>query len=178
MAKILVFCVLFLFIWPPLNLDSLSTTKKLHHSPLSLSAHSSSIQYPDNKKFLLFIIDFDDFMCMNCLESFLSFCHSIPPHILDEIAWGILVLDQDNKNKQVKMTLKIAQKKLRGFINVHRIPFPILIDTHNMFHSSAREGTALLVFDNQERSISRCLFPLSKEESERIMTLLLKDNNH
>ncbi len=179
MAKNLIIGAMFLLFCSQSFLGFASTpTLNKCHSLMSLSAHPYQTEFPENKKLLLFIIDFDDFMCMNCLESFLSFCHSIPPHILDEKAWGILVLEQDINEKQAKRTLKIAQKKLRGFINANRIPFPILIDTHNLFHSLAKEGTAILVFDTQMRAISRCLFPLKKEESERIMTLLLNDKNH
>jgi hypothetical protein len=144
------------------------------YSLIALSPRSCQITFPQNKKLLLIIIDFDDFMCLTCLESFLSFCRSVPPHILEENAWGILVLNPDNSKNQDKTRLKIAQKKLRGFMDTHRIPFPILIDSQNVFPSLAKEGSGLLFLDDQIRSVFRCIFPLSKEESERILSLLLQ----
>lgn len=179
MAKNLVFGTLALwFLFPP-GMPLTSPKNQLYDSPMFLSAYQSNfvsdIQYPENKKLLLLIIDFDDFMCMNCLESFLSFCHSIPSHILNEIAWGILVLNHDYKETRAKTTVKIAQAKLRGFRSAHRIPFPILIDTNHMFHYLTREGSSLIVMDNQARSISRLAFPLKNEEFERIRMLLLNN---
>jgi len=139
-------------------------------SPSSLSArrHTS-----ENTKLLLLIIDFDDFMCMNCLESFLSFCFSLPPSVLEENTWGILALEKDKNEKEAERTLKIAQKKLQGFIHAHQIPFPILIDSQHRFQSLAQNGTALLLFEKQRNSFAQFFFPLKKDDAERIKAILL-----
>jgi hypothetical protein len=115
---------------------------------------------------------------MNCLESFLSFCHSIPPHILEENAWAVLVIDRGNNEEQAQTTLKIAQKKLRGFVRTHRIPFPIIIDVHNTFHPLANKGTVVFVFDQRKRSVSLWKFPLSRAESEKIIAIVLDNEDH
>lgn len=179
--KIIFGTLTLLFLFLP-SLQYASTIDQLHQSPMLLSAFlsdlTSNIKCPENTIVLLIIIDFDDFMCMNCLKSFHSFCRSIPSHILNKIAWGILVFDHDNNTARARSTLKIAQTKLRGFQSAYRIPFPILIDTTHMFYNLAREGTSLIVMDTQAKSIFRFVFPMKSEEFERIKMLLLDSKNH
>lgn len=154
------------------------TAASIVHSICSLFSHTSFFLHAnhskihENRKLLLLIIDFDDFMCMNCLDSFLSFCFSLPPSILRENTWGILVLGKEINEKQQERSLKIAQKKLRGFIQTHQIPFPIFIDSQHQFHSLALKGTSFLILETGGSSFTLFSFPLKKEESERIKELL------
>jgi len=134
-------------------------------SPSSLSArrHTS-----ENTKLLLLIIDFDDFMCMNCLESFLAFCQSMPGSILEDIAWGILIIDSTTSQTGVIHSVKIARKKLKGFVEANGIPFPILVDQHQIFEQFKKKGTAVLTFDKTNGSILEYRFPLNEEQISEI----------
>jgi len=168
-----------LFLYLPNFLGSASTLPfDKCHSLGSPSLRPRQMVTLQNKNLLLILLDFDDFMCMNCLDSFLSFYRSIPPPILEENAWAVLVIDPGNTEKQAQTTLKIAQKKLRGFVKTHRIPFPIIIDAHNTFKPLAKNGTSVYVFDHRMRSVSLWTFPLSRSETDEILSLLLDNDGH
>jgi hypothetical protein len=170
MAKHLVFstALLLLCVQPFLGLASIPTLSK-RHSLMFLSARSNHLYYhkievPQDRKLLLFVFDFNDFMCLNCLESFLTFCHSIPPHILEENTWGILTIESAIKKSGIKDSVKIARTKLRGFMLANRIKFPIFIDEYQIFRKFERKGTMILLFDGTNKILKEYIFPLSRNQ--------------
>jgi hypothetical protein len=142
------------------------------HSLMSSYAQSYQIEFPQNKKLLLIIFDFNDFMCMNCLESFLTFCHLLPPHIMEENAWGILMIESAIKKSGMKDAVKIATTKLRGFVMANRIKFPIFIDEYQIFQQFEKKGTAVLLFDGTNNFLKEYIFPLSKDQIEEIQKIV------
>ncbi len=124
---------------------------------------------------LLFIIDFNDFMCMSCLDSFLTFCQSFPSGYFAGRAWGILVLASKDETLDKKNTAQIAEKKLRGFITANRIEFPITIDHNQVFHSFVPKGTALVIIDTERDKIMRYNFPINSVDSQNIREMILKN---
>jgi hypothetical protein len=170
MAKHLVFsaALLLLCVQPFLGFVSIPSLNN-RHSLVFLSARSKNlsthkIEVPQDRKLLLFVLNFNDFMCLNCLESFLTFCHSIPPHILEENAWGILSIESAIKKSGVKDSVKIARTKLRGFVLANRIKFPIFIDEHQVFPQFENKGTVVLLFDGTNNIIKEYIFPLSRTQ--------------
>jgi hypothetical protein len=111
---------------------------------------------------------------MSCLDSFLSFCQSIPLRYLEENTWGILVLAREDGTHDVKKVTFIAEKKLRGFISANSIPFPIIIDHNRVFHALASEGTALIVIDAAGRNVVKYSFPLGRADLNNIHQFFLK----
>jgi hypothetical protein len=152
--------LLLLYSQPFLGFASAPALNK-RHSLMFLSASSNQIEVPHDRKLLLFVFDFNDFMCMNCLESFLTFCNSIPPHILEENAWGILTIESAIKKSGLKNSVKIARTKLRGFMLANRIKFPIFIDEYQIFHQFEKKGSAVLLFDGSNNILKEYTFPLS-----------------
>jgi hypothetical protein len=142
---------------------------------LSSELASGTSRRQQNRILLVFIIDFKDFMCMSCLDSFLSFCRSIPDRCLEENAWGICVPDCKDKKSDTKKTAQIAEKKIRGFISANSIPFPIIIDHDRVFHSFAANGTALFVIDATGKTIMKCNFPIKMSDAQNIREILLKN---
>ena len=130
------------------------------------------IEFTQDKKLLLFILDFNDFMCMNCLRSFLSFCHSIPPHIQEENAWGILTIESASSEVGSMDSVRIAKTKLRGFMKANRIKFPIFVDEHQVFRQSERKGSSVVLFDGTNNILKEYIFPLSKDDSAEILRIL------
>lgn len=129
----------------------------------------------ENEFLLLFIINFDDFMCMSCLDSFLSFCQVIPPRLLENKAWGILVQGNEDATHTVEKTAQIAEKKLRGFIAANNIKFPIVIDYNQVFHPLTVEGTALVIIHSERKKILRFNFPIKSSDAEKILGILLRN---
>jgi hypothetical protein len=109
---------------------------------------------------------------MNCLESFLAFCHSIPPHILEENAWGILVIESAIKKSGLRDSVKIARTKLRGFMLANRIKFPIFIDEFQIFRQFEKKGTAVLLFDGSNNILKEYIFPLNRNQIDEIQEVV------
>jgi hypothetical protein len=122
------------------------------------------------RKLLLFVLDFQDFSCMTCLDSFLALCRQLPLRTKTQNTWGILVLK--NTENDGNSRVQIAEKKLRGFIQANRIDFPILTDKDHCFERLTQEGSAILLFDGSSKSIRRYHFPLGGYQFEEIFEIL------
>ena len=125
-----------------------------------------------DKKLLLFILDFQDFSCMTCLDSFLGLYQQLPFRFKTSKTWGILVMKKSEKeeNKQ----LWIAEKKLRGFIRANQITFPFLVDRHRIFSELANKESGVLLFDENQNVVFRYDFPLTGEQFEEIFVNLME----
>jgi len=123
-----------------------------------------------DKKLLLFILDFQDFSCMTCLDSFLGLYRQLPYRFKTSNAWGILVVRKSEK--QDNRQFWIAEKKLRGFIQANQITFPVLMDRSRFFGGSGKEGSSVLLFDGIRNSVDRYDFPLTGYQFEEIFEIL------
>lgn len=126
------------------------------------------------QSFLIYIIDFNDFMCMSCLNSFLEFYHILPPPFQSDRSVGILVDDHQYHQKNRSTSQKIMKKKLSGFIKANRIGFPIYIDSSESFKSLTAKGTKVIVFSGGLDSSKTYTFPLSSQEREEIFETLFQ----
>jgi hypothetical protein len=175
MAKHVIFCaVIFLLCCIPIIGFASTPAPHKCHSLMCLYPRCATIdfEFAQDKKLLLFILDFNDFMCMNCLESLLSFCHSIPPHILEENAWGILTIESAIRKSGLRDSVRIAKTKLRGFVKANRIKFPIFVDERQVFRQSERKGSSVVLFDGTNNILKEYIFPLSKDNSAEILRIL------
>lgn len=145
--------------------------------PLQAGPCRETIKGAEEKKsaFLIFIIDFNDFMCMSCLDSFLGFYQTLPPHFQKERTIGILAVDHEDQKENRSRSQKIVERKLSGFIQGNRIAFPIFIDSAGRFTFLSGKGTAVVVFtEGGEDSIRTYTFPLSAQDREEIFKTLLQ----
>lgn len=125
-----------------------------------------------SSKWFLFIIDFDSFMCLSCLDSFLEFYHQLPSSLEEGRIWGILVFDEPARIAEQDHHFRIVEKKLRGFIKANQIKFPVLIDRFKAFKDLGEEGTAVVVFDGEKKTIKKYVFPLRQKQKKEIMTII------
>lgn len=140
----------------------------------SISSLSQS-HIPDlnsKKRLLLFVIDFDDFMCLSCLESLIDLYNFLPSPFKKEKSWGVLIYKKERREEDKKTALGVISKKLRGFVKANRIQFPILVDSNQIFSSLSEEGTAVILFDKDQKSIKKYLFPLKKGQKKEILSFL------
>jgi hypothetical protein len=138
---------------------------------LSLS-DSSSFALEDERKWLLFILDFHDFSCMTCLDSFLGLYEKLPFRLKTSNAWGILVIR--NSEVHENNLVRIAEKKLKGFVQANQILSPFLVDRFQVFRGMAEEGSCVVLFDGAQRIIHKYDFPLRGEEFEEIFKFLIE----
>ncbi|UCE40703.1 MAG: hypothetical protein JSV17_14835 [Candidatus Aminicenantes bacterium] len=127
-------------------------------------------------KWILFILDFQDFSCMTCLDSFLGFYQQLPLRFKTSCAWGILVMKktekEENTHTRTSKSFWIAEKKLRGFIRANHIVSPFLMDTNQVFGKWAEMGSSVLLFDRVGKMVHRYNFPLTGAQFEEIFEIL------
>lgn len=122
---------------------------------------------------LVFVMDFSILMCPACLQSFLDFYHQVQDLMTRGSVWGILVLDDlPQEEEEKKSSLRIAQKKLRGFIQANNITFPVLVDPLSFFKDFTRQGPALIHFDGRTKIVRLYTFPLKPSQKRSIMESL------
>lgn len=126
----------------------------------------------DKGQSLLFVLDFDDFSCLTCLESFLGFYQKLPFRFKTSKAWGILVVKKSKRERARK--IRIAEKKLEGFVRANHVTFPILLDKSQVFGELAGKGSCVILFDENKKAVFRYDFPLSNEQSEEIFKNLME----
>jgi len=124
------------------------------------------------QSFLIYIINFDDFMCMSCLNSFLEFYYVLPPPFQNERAVGILVGCSQEQEKSGSRSQKIIKKKLNGFIQANQIGFPIFIDSSESFTYLSNNNTAVVVLSEGLDRSRTYIFPLSSQDQEEILKTL------
>ena len=127
---------------------------------------SSPVVSDERKPLLLFILDFQDFSCMTCLDSFLELYGILPVHVKTSNAWGILAVKHSNGER--KRPFRIAEKKLKGFVEANHISLPILMDKHRIFDELLEEGSGVLLFDERNKTVRRYDFPLTGDQLEEI----------
>lgn len=118
---------------------------------------------------LVFFIDFRDFACLTCLDSFLDFYRRIPSRFQAEDSMGILILNPERRDKT---SSDIARVKLRGFVESNNITFPVQVDRFHVFGEFAKDGTSVVLFDYDREIIKKFLFPLRQQDLKEILGYL------
>jgi len=134
----------------------------------SFSENSENRQEEPARVQLLLIIDFGDFMCFSCLESFLQFCNSLPHQFQDQNVWGVVIFDVNIGSESEDVSVKIVEKKIRGFRKANRVRFPILVDRSRIFSSLDGKGTTVVILKGEDQEIKRYIFPLSPKQIAEI----------
>lgn len=127
------------------------------------------LEWRTPRQHLLFFIDFQDFACLNCLDSFLDFCCRLPAQLQREDAIGILFLEPWRDDET---SIQIARMKLRGFVLSNHIEFPVQVDRFHVFKEFAQEGTSVVLLDYDREIIRKFLFPLGRKELDELLAYL------
>ncbi len=123
---------------------------------------------------LIFVMNFNILMCTPCLESFLNFYHEVSKCSKRGGVWGVLVLDEPEKNtKEMKLLFRVAEKKVRGFAKANYIRCPILIDSSAVFRNIAGGGTTIILFDQRRNCVRKYSFPLQPGQKSEIIKALV-----
>lgn len=132
---------------------------------------SMTVAPNDERQLLLFILDFRDFSCMTCLDSFLGLYRILPFRLKKTKTWGVLVVKKSEGEEN--RLVKIAEKKLKGFIQANQITIPFLVDRSRIFGEWTEKGSCVLLFDGAKRILYRYEFPLTGEQFEEIFANLI-----
>jgi len=126
-------------------------------------------EWRESRQHLLFFIDFRDFACLNCLDSFIDFCRRLPLRFQRENTLGVLILEPGREDET---SIQIARVKLKGFVLSNHIGFPIQADRFRVFEAFAREGTSVVLLDYDREIIRKFLFPLRQKDLEELLGYL------
>lgn len=119
---------------------------------------------------MVFVIDFDDFMCFSCLESFLQFCQSLPADFRARRCIGILTVPAGREHAPA--LIQIMRKKLRGFIKGNDIDFPVVVDQQSCFSELRQQASCVMVIQADKLSLNVHSFPLSAQTAAEIRALI------
>jgi len=122
-----------------------------------------------SRPLLLFIIDFDSFMCLSCLESFLELYNRLPRSMEEGGLWGVLLFDRQKEKRRGESFARIVNKKLKGFIQANNIKFPFVLDRFHIFEHLGKQGSAVLLFDPSLSVVKKFVFPLSQNQIKEIL---------
>ncbi len=151
-------------------------TPLLNHNLICWPNHMPHHQQPQyqtiighQNKMILFIIDFNSFMCPACLDSFLEFYYLVSPWLGESSVWGVLVTDNKSPTKDEETTIKIAAKKAKGFLTANKLQFPLIVDRFHIFGQLSEKGTAVILYDASHKIIKKYIFPLAPSQLKEIM---------
>ncbi len=112
-------------------------------------------------KFIL-IVELSALNCPLCLQSLTEFIVMINAFKLEQDVLGVLVMSKEGDDPISEKQMRIAEKKLRGFIKGNAIQFPFFLDKSGVFNVLDQDATALLIlFDREESEIKKYTFPLT-----------------
>lgn len=138
-------------------------------SSSGIEAHSQETKREDLQqqafaKIVFILIDFKSFQCHTCLESFLEFNHDLKlkkTYLHGSLLLAFLTSDSisDEENK-------VLRKQVKGFREANDIPYPIMIDTINIFDGPRNDFTGIIIVDNVQKLQKRWTFPLTIAEKK------------
>jgi hypothetical protein len=141
----------------------LAEEARLFSSPVTMESEEPG-------RMLLFILDFRDFSCMVCLESFLELYRRLPLRVKSRESWGILIVPPGQEKDE--SVIRIAEKKLEGFVRANQIIFPVLVDRYQVFGEMAEKGSGIVLFDEARQMVNRFDFPLDSAQFQKILEIL------
>ena len=134
----------------------------------SPSSEENSQTIPSEKRFIL-IVNLSVLNCPFCVQSLTEFIGTINAFKLESAVLGVLVFSQRENGLRPETQVKIAEKRLRGFILGNEIQFPFFLDRRGVFDSMNPDGTAaLILFDRNESVVKRYTFPLTSAQIKEV----------
>jgi len=126
----------------------------------------------DNQILVLLFLDFADFNCPLCLDSFLDFCRMLPPHNHGVSIWGIVVNSEDIENSPDAYSVQILGKKIRGFTIANNLDFPLILDRSHIITKLINKGSQAILLNPNGRIFERYTFPLDPQSIQKIHQFL------
>jgi hypothetical protein len=120
------------------------------------------------KRFIL-IVDLSVLNCPLCVQSFTEFIGVVNAFKLENDVLGVLVFSRRENGSNPETQMKIAEKKLRGFVIGNDVQFPFFLDRSGVFKALNPDAAAILIlFDREESEIKKFTFPLTSAQIEEL----------
>ncbi len=142
-----------------------------------LNSAEPYLNFIDEKRFLL-IIDFGFLNCPLCVQSLIEFIQAVNTCNLEDSVLGVLAFHENSLEPDTDRRVRIAEKRLKGFIIGHDIRFPVVLDRQGIFRLINPEASAtLLVFDRQQKTLKKYTFPLTRAQLDELLGLYVDWEN-
>lgn len=131
--------------------------------------------YEESQSFLsanrfILIVDLGALNCPLCVQSLTEFIGTANAFKLEKDVLGVLVLGREENDSISETKIKIAEKKLRGFIKGNNVQFPFFLDRIGVFNLLKPDATAVLIlFDSEESEIRKYTFPLTSAQIQEMI---------
>ncbi len=134
-----------------------------------LNSAQDCLNFSREKRFLL-IIDFGFLNCPLCIQSLTEFIQMVNACNLEDSILGVLVLDGEKLGPDSDRRIRIAEKRLTGFIIGYDIRFPVVLDRQGIFRLINPEASAtLLVFNGLQKTLKKYTFPLTRAQLDELL---------
>lgn len=130
--------------------------------------HQHSVNSVGKRKLILVIIDYKDFFCPLCLEPLMAFCRALHSYGQEELALGVFIYRNQEKEGNPDRLIRIVENQLRGFITGNNIKFPVILDKCHVFEKLNSEETDIILIDHSRKLIKKYKFPLTKKQINEI----------
>ena len=142
-----------------------------------LNSAEPYLNFSDEKRFLL-IIDFGFLNCPLCVQSLMEFIQAVNAYDLEDSVLGVLAFHENSSEPDTDRRVRIAEKRLKGFIIGHDIRFPVFMDRQGIFRLINPEASAtLLVFDRQQKTLKKYAFPLTRAQLDELLGMYVDWDN-
>ncbi len=132
------------------------------------SIHENTRSVFSERRYIL-IVDLNVLNCPLCVQSLTEFISVVNAFKLENDILGVLVFSRRENDSNSETQMKIAEKKLRGFIIGNDVQFPFFLDRSGVFNVLNPDATALLIlFDREESEIKKYTFPLTSAQIQEI----------
>lgn len=123
----------------------------------------------NNDILILLLLDYSDFSCQFCSNSFLELCAILQKNYdLHTSMYGILCVDDKNKIDQ-----HIIQKQLKGFKNANNLKFPFILDNLLIFNEVTKKGSVVIILKKSVGVIKKWQFPLNHEAIVKVISFII-----
>lgn len=130
--------------------------------------HENTGSVLSEKRFIL-IVDLSVLNCPLCVQSLTEFIGIVNAFKLENDVLGVLVFSRRENDSNSETQMKIAEKKLRGFIVGNYVQFPFFLDRSGVFNVLNPDATAILIlFDREKSEIKKYTFPLTSAQIQEI----------
>lgn len=124
----------------------------------------------EEKKSILIILEPEIFFCPLCLEPVIHFVEKLRVHGRDCLVTGVFIWRREGREKSQK-SMKIIEKKIKGFVEGNEIRFPIILDKYHVFDGLNIETPVIILLDRSQNEIHKYTLPLSQKQLGEILGL-------
>jgi len=122
-----------------------------------------------SERTFILIVNLSVLNCPLCAQSLTEFIGIINAFKLEDAVLGVLVFSRRENDSNSETQMKIAEKKLRGFIIGNDVQFPFFLDRSGVFNVLNPDATAtLILFDREESVVKKYTFPLTSAQIQEI----------